>query len=72
MCTGAIIQARIGILVYGVDDPKTGTIRTVANLPDSACSNHHLSVLGGILESTCRHQLQSWFTRKRQAGKGAK
>ncbi|HEY9848933.1 MAG TPA: tRNA adenosine(34) deaminase TadA [Leptolyngbyaceae cyanobacterium] len=66
MCAGAIVQARVGTLVYGVDDPKTGTIRTVANIPDSACSNHRLLVLGGILESACRHQLQTWFAKKRQ------
>ncbi|WP_013322418.1 nucleoside deaminase [Gloeothece verrucosa] len=65
MCTGAIIQARIGLLVYGVDDPKTGTIRTVANLPDSSCSNHRLSVLSGIMESACREQLQTWFAQRR-------
>jgi len=66
MCAGAIIIARIGLLVYGVDDPKTGTIRTVGNIPDSASSNHRLPVLGGILESACRQQLQSWFAQKRQ------
>lgn len=65
MCGGAIALARIGLLVYGVDEPKTGAIRTVANIPDSACSNHRLSVLGGILESPCRQQLQSWFAQRR-------
>lgn len=65
MCAGAIIQARIGLLVYGADDPKTGTIRTVLNLPDSPVSYHHLPVLGGILESSCRQQLQSWFSKHR-------
>lgn len=65
MCAGAIVQARIGLLVYGVDDPKTGTIRTVANIPDSACSYHHLPVLGGIMESACRSLLQSWFADRR-------
>lgn len=69
MCAGAIIQARVGTLVYGVDDPKTGTIRTVLNLPDSACSNHRLQVLGGILESACRQQLQLWFEHHRQNNK---
>lgn len=69
MCTGAILQARLGLLVYGADDPKTGTIRTVANLPDSPCSYHKLSVLGGILESPCRQQLQSWFAQKRNSSK---
>ncbi|MGI0501193.1 tRNA adenosine(34) deaminase TadA [Limnospira platensis CENA597] len=65
MCAGAILQARIGLLVYGVDDPKTGSIRTVCNLPDSPASYHRLPVLGGILESSCRQQLQSWFAQHR-------
>ncbi len=66
MCAGAIIQARVKLIVYGVDDPKTGAIRTVANIPDSAASNHRLSVLGGILESSCRQSLQDWFTHRRK------
>ncbi len=65
MCTGAIILARVGVLVYGADDPKTGAIRTVTNLPDSACSNHRLPLVAGIMESVCRHQLQSWFETRR-------
>src|SRR4028119_696655 len=67
MCAGAIVQARLGLLVYGADDPKTGAIRTVANIPDSACSYHRLAVLGGILESACRQQLQTWFAKRRLA-----
>ncbi|GAC1469560.1 MAG: tRNA adenosine(34) deaminase TadA [Chamaesiphon sp.] len=66
MCAGAIVLARLRLLVYGADDPKTGSIRTVANIPDSACSNHKLAVLGGILESVCRQQLQDWFRGRRQ------
>ncbi len=66
MCAGAIIQSRLGLLLYGVDDPKSGTIRTVLNLPDSAASNHRLSVLSGILEEECRQQLQDWFKAKRK------
>ncbi len=66
MCSGAIVQARVGLLVYGVDDPKTGAIRTVVNIPDSAASNHRLRVIGGIMESRCRQQLQNWFVNRRQ------
>lgn len=65
MCSGAIIQARLKLLVYGADDPKAGAVRTVINLPDSACSNHRLSVIGGILEVPCRQQLQTWFAQRR-------
>lgn len=66
MCAGAIILARVGRLIYGVDDLKTGAIRSVVNLPDSACSNHHPAVLSGILADTCQKQLQDWFAAKRQ------
>jgi tRNA(adenine34) deaminase len=65
MCAGAIVAARLKLLVYGADDAKTGSIRTVLNIPDSAASNHKLTVIGGILESTCRQQLQEWFQNKR-------
>jgi tRNA(adenine34) deaminase len=65
MCSGAIVQARLGRLVYGADDLKTGAVRTVLNLPDSAASHHRLPVVGGILASTCRQQLQDWFAAKR-------
>jgi tRNA(adenine34) deaminase len=66
MCAGAIIQARLGLLVYGADDPKTGAIRSVFNFPDSRASNHRLKVIGGILELDCRQLLQTWFTQKRK------
>ncbi len=65
MCAGAIVAARLKLLVYGADDVKTGSIRTVLNIPDSAASNHKLTVIGGILESDCRKQLQDWFRQKR-------
>ncbi|BAZ07602.1 tRNA adenosine(34) deaminase TadA [Calothrix sp. NIES-3974] len=65
MCTGAIIQARLGLLVYGVDDAKTGAVRTVENIPDSLLSNHKLRVIGGILEDECRQQLKNWFANRR-------
>lgn len=65
MCAGALVQARLGVLVYGADDLKAGAIRTVANIPDSAASNHKLAVIAGILESPCRQQLQNWFAARR-------
>ncbi|WP_413174742.1 tRNA adenosine(34) deaminase TadA [Anabaena azotica] len=69
MCAGAIVHARLATLVYGVDDTKTGAIRTVINIPNSPASNHRLQVVGGIIESACRHQLQAWFAAKRQQRK---
>jgi len=46
---------------------QTGAIRTVANIPERLLLS--LSVLGGILESACRQQLQGWFTSRRLAAK---
>lgn len=66
MCAGAIVLARLGLLVYGADDLKAGAVRSVLNVPDSAASNHPLPVLGGILESACRQQLQNWFRDRRK------
>lgn len=65
MCAGALVQARLGTLVYGADDPKAGAVRTVVNIPEGPCSNHHLTVWGGILEAPCRHLLQGWFAPRR-------
>ncbi|EDX87757.1 Cytidine and deoxycytidylate deaminase zinc-binding region domain protein [Synechococcus sp. PCC 7335] len=66
MCAGAIIHARLGLLVYGTSDPKTGAIRSVLNLPDGPSSNHKLVVIGGVLETVCKQQLQDWFKQKRR------
>jgi tRNA(adenine34) deaminase len=65
MCAGAIVHARLGLLIYGADDPKTGVIRTVENLPDRPFSNHRLPVIAGILEAECRQLLQTWFEGRR-------
>jgi tRNA(adenine34) deaminase len=68
MCAGAIIQSRLGLLVYGANEPKSGAIRTVLNLPDSPASNHRLAVISGILESACQTQLQTWFANRKSRG----
>ncbi len=65
MCAGALILARLGLLVYGADDLKAGAVRSVINVPDGPCSNHHVPVIGGILETKCQQQLQSWFAERR-------
>jgi tRNA(adenine34) deaminase len=65
MCAGAIVHSRLQTLVYGLDDRKTGTIRSVINFPDSKCSNHRLQVVTGLAELECKQLLQRWFKAKR-------
>lgn len=69
MCSGALILARLGLLVYGADDPKTGCMRTVDNFSDRTFSNHRLPVLAGIKETTCRELLQTWFAQRRSTNR---
>jgi len=69
MCAGAIVLSRLGLLVYGADDPKAGAVRTVMNIPGGPCSNHRLPVLAGILREPCQQQLQEWFQQRRQSSK---
>jgi tRNA(adenine34) deaminase len=66
MCAGAILLSRLGLLVYGADDPKAGAVRSQINLTDGPCSNHHLPVLAGILADPCEQQLRQWFVQRRQ------
>lgn len=66
MCAGAIILSRLGRLVYGASDPKSGAVRSVLNLPDGPASNHRLTVVDGVLAEPCRQQLQGWFQQRRR------
>ncbi len=69
MCGSAIVQSRMQRLIYGIDDFKTGAIRTVLNIPDSQASYHRLQVFAGIEEIACRHLLDSWFKNHRLLSK---
>lgn len=66
MCLGAIIHARIGCIVYGADDPKTGTLRSRINGADLPWTNHTFSVVPGILGQECSFQLSAFFKNRRE------
>ncbi len=65
MCAGAIQQARIARLVYGVDDPKAGAAGSVMNITDEPRLAHRLRVTSGLEEDKCRAQLNTFFKRLR-------
>ena len=66
MCAGAIIHARIGRLVYGAPDPKTGACGSVVNLFGEERLNHHAQVTGGVLAEDAGRLLQEFFAARRQ------
>ncbi len=65
MCAGAIVLARIPLVVFGVPDPKRGGAVSVFNIVDHPQLNHRADVVSGILEDECRGILQSFFRARR-------
>jgi len=65
MCAGAIINARIPLLVYGAADPKAGCCGSVTDL-FALPFNHRPQVLGGCLEEECAGVLREFFRGLRE------
>ena len=69
MCAGAIMHARIGRVVFGACDPKTGVAGSVLDLFAETRLNHHAAVAGGVLSDECGGLLSSFFAaRRKRAG----
>lgn len=69
MCAGAIVQARIPLVVYGATDLKTGAVASLYQLLNDNRLNHMAEVTGGILEQECGAILSRFFAQQRAAGK---
>ena len=70
MCAAALIQARMGRVIFGAADGKRGGLGGVLDLSRSAAAHHHMACQGGILAEECGALLQDWFRQRRQ-GAGA-
>jgi len=65
MCVGAMVHARIGRVVYGTTDPKTGACGSIVDLPAIAHWNHHGVFTGGMLAPECAALLRRFFADRR-------
>ena len=65
MCAGAMIQARVGRLVYGADDPKAGAVRSCLGVLDHPQLNHRVEVTSGILKDEAAALLREFFAARR-------
>jgi tRNA(adenine34) deaminase len=65
MCAGALIQARVKLLVYGATDEKAGAVESHFHICDTNSLNHRVEVIKGVLESECRELMQEFFKARR-------
>jgi tRNA(adenine34) deaminase len=65
MCSGAMVNARLGRLVYACRDPKGGGTESLYQIPTDPRLNHRAEVVSGILEEECSTLLKSFFEQKR-------
>ena len=65
MCVGALVHARIGTLVYGASEPRTGAVVSTVRGAELPGHNHQVAVFGGVREEECRALLQAFFREKR-------
>lgn len=65
MCVGALVHARVSTLVYGVEDPKGGAVRSILD-PGRLPLNHRFHVLSGVLEDECRQLIVDFFKFRRE------
>ena len=65
MCAGAIVNSRLGLLVFGATDPKAGASGSCFDLTDSQVLNHRVPRITGVLSDESSQLLKSFFAARR-------
>ena len=66
MCAGAIIQARISLLVYGLGEPLTGAAGSIVDLLHLPSLNHRVDVISGVLADEVKSVMDAFFRQLRE------
>lgn len=66
MCAGAIVLARIPLVVFGAPDPRRGGAVSVFNILNHPQLNHRCEVIPGVMEQECRTLLREFFRARRE------
>src|SRR5262249_30833187 len=69
MCVGALVHARIGTLVFGAPEPRTGAISSTGLGGELPGPNHRFAVIRGVLEDECPGLVQTFFRENRKSRK---
>jgi len=65
MCAGAIVLARIPVVVFGTRDPKAGAAGSVLDVLAEPALNHRPQVITGVRAEECAAVLQAFFASRR-------
>lgn len=68
MCLGALLQARVGTLVYGALDPKrtrTASFPSIEKQTALSGNNHTVEIIGPVLGEECGEILKEFFKNRR-------
>ena len=69
MCAGAILQARIPVVVFGALDPKAGAVSSLYEMLNDTRLNHRCEIVSGVLQDRCGQILTDFFRQRRAEGK---
>ncbi len=65
MCVGAIVQARVGRVIFGAYDDKAGALGSATDLSDSRALNHRFEINGGLFADDSATLLKNFFSSRR-------
>ena len=65
MCAGAIVNCRVGLLVYGAPDPRMGAAGGALDITGFGGMLHRPKVLSGILADESSELLREFFRNRR-------
>lgn len=65
MCAGAIVLARVPVVVFGTPDPKAGAAGSVLDVLAEPALNHRPEVIAGVREAECAALLRDFFASRR-------
>jgi tRNA(adenine34) deaminase len=66
MCAGALVNSRIGRVVYGATDPKAGAVQSLYQVCGDERLNHRPPVTAGVLGDECGALLKAFFAARRR------
>ena len=65
MCAAALVQARMGQVIFGAEDDKRGGFGGTIDLSKHESAHHKMKVVGGILNQDCKNKIKLWFKKMR-------